>query len=137
MNSSLQRKVGNFYWIFFYNYHFIVFPVRFILCLLLILKIPLERIKSCNNLNKSRYLPVERIEKVLDKTHLALSWVSHKVGWGTLFPPCIILLILSSYHRHRHHYCHNHCHIVIIIKRLRDAPLSKKCSFFEHCSKGL
>ena len=91
------------------------FPDRFILCSLLILKIPLERIKSCNNLNIWRYLPVERIEKVLDKTHLALSWVSHKVGWGTLFPPCIILLILSSHHRHRHHYCHNHGHIVIVI----------------------
>ena len=27
--------------------------------------------------------------------------------------------------------------LIIIITPLRDALLSKKCSFFEHCSKGL
>ena len=99
------------------------FPDRFILCSLLILKIPLERIKSCNNLNIIRYLPVERIEKVLDKTHLALSWVSHKVGWGTLFPPCIILLILSSHHRH--------CFFFL----LKVGYFRMKIAFTPHCDR--
>ena len=26
---------------------------------------------------------------------------------------------------------------MVMMTRIRDAPISKKCSFFEHCSKGL
>ena len=40
--------------------------------------------------------------KLGDKTHLDLSWVSHREGVGGAFYPCIILLILSDLYHHHH-----------------------------------
>ena len=44
----------------------------------------------------------------------------------------MLMMLLLSYYRYFHS-----AHPTGWAESIRDAPLSKKCSFFEHCSKGL
>ena len=92
--------------------------------------------------------------------------VAHEVKMVLCLPPEVVISHPYHHHYHHHHHCrhhHHHCHHYLETEKrspirdsrclsgvdqrvkvpghvsvnLRDALLSEKCNFFEHCSKGL